>query len=98
MSVQNEPVLTAAGVTAVLGGVLGFLVAHGIISNTQASSVTQVLAVVVPLVLPLVLGWIARSKVTPTVNIPPSNNHPAAAAAWNVTVSPPAPDQTTLNQ
>jgi lysylphosphatidylglycerol synthetase-like protein (DUF2156 family) len=88
--VSNEPVLTAAGVTAVLGGVLGFLVAHGILSNTQASSVTQVLAVVVPLVLPLVLGWIARSKVTPTANIPPSNNHPAAAA---VIFDPPTPSQ-----
>jgi hypothetical protein len=87
-AVSNEPVLTAAGVTALLGGVLGFLVAHGIISNTDASTMTQVLAVVVPLVLPLILGWLARQRVTPTANIPPSNNHPAAAA---VVYDPPAP-------
>jgi hypothetical protein len=65
MTPKNEPVLTASAVLAVLGAVLGFLTAHGVISDTDASTLTQVLAVVVPLMLPLVVGWWARRRVTP---------------------------------
>lgn len=63
--VKAEPVLSASGVLAVLGALLGFATAHGWLSETQASGVTQLLAVVVPLVLPLVVGWVARKFVSP---------------------------------
>ena len=68
---KNEPVLTVATILALLGAVLGFLTAHGIISNTQASAMTQVFAVIVPLVLPLLAGWVARQKVTPVAKANP---------------------------
>jgi hypothetical protein len=63
--ISKEPVLTATSVLAVIGAVLGYLVSAGVLSDTQASSMTQLFAVLVPLVLPLLAGLWARRKVTP---------------------------------
>lgn len=62
---KSEPVLTASVVLAVIGGVLGFLTAHGVISSTDASAWTQLAAILVPVVLPIAAGLWARRKVTP---------------------------------
>lgn len=70
--IAKEPVLTVSSVLALVGGVLGYLTSSGVLSATQASAVTQVCSTVVPLVLPLVAGWVARSKVTPVQAPPPA--------------------------
>lgn len=54
---KNEPVL----ITALVGAVLSFLVTHGVISTTQASSFTQYGVVVAT----LALGFLARRFVKP---------------------------------
>ena len=70
--IAKEPVLTASSVLALVGGLLGYLTSSGVLSATQASTLTQVCSTVVPFVLPLVAGWVARSKVTPVVQAPPN--------------------------
>jgi len=70
-AVQQEPVVTAASVLAVVGGALGYAVSHGLITETQASGWTQLAATVVPVVLPLVVGWITRMHTSPAQ--PPSD-------------------------
>jgi hypothetical protein len=63
--VNKEPVLTAASVLAVVGALLGYLVSAGVLSDTQASAMTQLFAVLVPFALPLLAGVWARKRVTP---------------------------------
>ena len=65
----REPVMIAAGVTAVMAA-LGMLVALDVIdlSNTQLASIEtflQALAAVLAVMVPLVAAWLARDKVTP---------------------------------
>lgn len=56
---NNEPVLTAAGVSAALGAIL---VAFGVhVDDNTTKAITAAAAVVVP----LLAGWLARARVTP---------------------------------
>ena len=60
---SNEPVLTAASISAVVSAVLALLVAFGLdLSETQTAAILGVVGAVVPLVTAVV----ARAKVTPT--------------------------------
>jgi hypothetical protein len=64
-AVKQEPVVTAASALAVIGGALGYAVSHGLITETQASGWTQLAATVVPVALPLVVGWVTRHYTSP---------------------------------
>lgn len=58
---KREPVLTAAVTTAVLA-VIGVLVAFGVnVSDTQTKAIVGLIVAV----LPIVAGFVARSKVSP---------------------------------
>lgn len=62
---SREPLVTAAGITALVTALLGVLVAFGLnLSDTQTASILGVVAVVAPLVVALVV----RGKVTPTAD------------------------------
>lgn len=65
-AVGQEPVVTAASVLAVIGGALGYAVSHGLITSTQASGWTQLASTAVPVILPLIVGWVTRMHTTPT--------------------------------
>lgn len=61
----REPLLTAAGITALVTAVLGALVAFGLdLTANQTSAILGVVAVVAPLAVAL----LARGKVTPTAD------------------------------
>jgi ABC-type spermidine/putrescine transport system permease subunit II len=58
----NEPLLTVASITALVTTVLGLLVAFGVhLTGDQEKAILGIAAVVAP----LVVGFIARRKVTP---------------------------------
>lgn len=62
---KREPLLTAAGITAVVSALLGALVAFGLdLTDEQTSAVLAVVAVLAP----LAVGLAARGKVTPSVD------------------------------
>ena len=59
----NEPLLTVASVTAAATAIIGLLVAFGLeLSGEQQTAILGVVAVVAP----VVVGVVARRKVTPT--------------------------------
>lgn len=59
---QNEPLVSVASIIAGLTAFLGLLVAFNVpILENQQTAILGVAAVVAP----LVVAWIARSKVTP---------------------------------
>jgi len=63
--VTREPLLTAAGITALVSAVLGALVAFGLdLTEDQRSAVLAIVAVLAP----LAVGLTARGKVTPTAD------------------------------
>ena len=62
---KTEPVITIAGVTSVVFAVLGFLVAHGYLSNAQENTYEQILTTVIPFLIPLIAGLFARAIVWP---------------------------------
>ncbi len=61
---QNEPVLTATAIGAIVGATLALLVAFGVdISSEQTKAILAFVAVLAPVVLSALY---ARRKVTPT--------------------------------
>lgn len=59
---RTEPLITVSTVTALVAAVLGSLVAFGVdLSDDQQKAILGLTAVVAP----LVVGLVARSKVTP---------------------------------
>jgi hypothetical protein len=58
-AVKQEPVVTAAAGLATVGGPLGYA------ATTQTGGWVQVLATVLPVVLPLVVGWVTRRYTSP---------------------------------
>jgi hypothetical protein len=59
---SNEPLVTVASITAGVAAILGLLVAFGVqLTGDQEKAVLGVAAVVAP----LVVGFVARRKVTP---------------------------------
>jgi len=66
-AVQQEPVLAAASTAGLAGGGVGYAAT----STASAAGWVQILATLLPVLLPLLTGWLARRKVTPTANVPP---------------------------
>lgn len=62
---QDEPVLVVAGATSALAYVGTQLVAHGVITDTQASSATQAVLPFAVMAVPVLLGLFIRRLVTP---------------------------------
>lgn len=59
---KNEPLVTVASITAIVGAIITALVAFGIdLSKDQQTAILGLVTVVAPLVVALVV----RSKVTP---------------------------------
>lgn len=58
--------LLAAGVTAVVSYALSLLVTRGVITGTEASTITQQVTALVAALIPVLLGVVARAFVTPT--------------------------------
>lgn len=63
--VKQEPVLTAATGLAAVGAPFGYG------ATAQAGGWVQILATVLPVILPLVVGWVTRAHVTPVVKQEP---------------------------
>lgn len=60
---NREPLVTTATITALVSAVIGLLVVFGVpLSKEQEAAILGVVAVVAP----LVVGLVARGKVTPT--------------------------------
>jgi len=67
--ISYEPVMVTGVVKAVTGAVLAFLVTHGVITSTQASSLTQVVVTAAVPVATLGLAWVVRKFVTPVAKL-----------------------------
>ena len=63
----NEPVLTAAGVSALIGAVLTFLQSANVIHLTT-DQINGLLGLVA-IVFPIVVGFLARRHVTPVPKV-----------------------------
>lgn len=61
-AVKQEPVLVASSTAGLVAGGTGFAATAG----TSVPAWAQIAATVVPLLLPLITGWLARRRVTPT--------------------------------
>jgi hypothetical protein len=59
----NEPVLTVAGIVAIIGALLGVAVSFGVALSAEQQAAILKLAVVAA---PIIVGLVARQKVTPT--------------------------------
>lgn len=60
---NREPLITVASLTALVAALVALLVAFGLkVTEDQTAAVLGLVAVVAP----LVVGFVARSKVTPT--------------------------------
>lgn len=67
MNLSHEPVLTAAGIGALVSAVLVLMVRFGLpLSTDQQEAIITVVTLVAPL---LIAAWIARSKVVPVSKI-----------------------------
>jgi hypothetical protein len=66
---KDEPVLVGSLSAAVVGYVLTFLVAHGVITDTQASTATQTIVPLVTAGLITLLGVLLRRYVSPTSKV-----------------------------
>jgi len=74
----REPLLTAAGITAGVTALIGLLVAFGVnVTEGQTAAILGVVAVAAP----LVVGFFARSKVTPTADPKDDSGAPLTPAA-----------------
>ena len=80
---RDEPVITAAGVVGAILTIITGLMAFGVINWTpeQMGSFEAVLISIVPIVLSLVGGYLARSKVTPVNNPKDSTGRKLAPVA-----------------
>lgn len=68
--IQSEPVVSAAAISALVGAVIGVLVAFGVpVSGDQADAILNLVAVLAPAVSMLVGAAIARSKATPNTHV-----------------------------
>lgn len=67
MKFKDEPVLVSTGIASALGWLGTFLVEHGVITNTVASTDTQVILPFVAAGALVLLGVIVRQFVTPAV-------------------------------
>ena len=66
---KDEPVLVGSLSAAVVGYVLSFLVAHGVITDTQASTATQTIVPLVTAALITGLGVLLRRYVSPASKV-----------------------------
>jgi hypothetical protein len=66
---KDEPVLILSAAGAVVAWLLGLLVTHGVLSDTQASSLTQVIVPAVAGVIVLVIGFFTRRLVSPAAKV-----------------------------
>lgn len=64
-AIKNAPVTTITTVESVVGFVLTFLVAHGIIGNIDVAATTQTVAPFVALAVPALFGAVKWRLVTP---------------------------------
>lgn len=66
--IKAEPVMAAHGAAAVIGYAATELVTHGVISTTQASSLTQQVVPAATAVAIIGLGWLVRHVVSPAAS------------------------------
>jgi hypothetical protein len=66
---KDEPVLIGSLVAAAVGWVLSFLVTQGIITDTQASSLTQTVVPIATAALTTLLGLLLRHFVSPAAKV-----------------------------
>lgn len=88
--VKAEPAVAAHLSSAVVGYVVTFLVLHGVVTSTQSSAVTQVVAPLVASVLLVALGFLVRRVVSPVAKFA-ERVEAAAKARVTAPVAPPAP-------
>lgn len=81
---DNEPLITASGVTALVAALIALLVAFGVpVTDQQREAILSLVAILAPLAVAL----LARAHVTPTVKA----DAQVAQALANAVVAPPAP-------
>lgn len=69
LSTSGEPVLVVSAVGAALGWISTFLVAHGVISSTHASTIVQAIGPTLVSVAALGFGVLVRKYVSPAVKV-----------------------------
>lgn len=68
--IDNEPVLSAAAITALAGAILGCLVAFGVpVTGDQVEAILNLVGILAPVVGALIGAAIARNKVTRNTHV-----------------------------
>lgn len=76
---RREPLITAATITALVTAVIALLVAFGVpMSDDQQAAILGLVAVLAP----VVVGLLARAKVTPTADPRTDDGEPLVASTW----------------
>lgn len=68
-TITKAPVASLTTIESVVGSVLTFLVAHGVIGNIDVSATTQTIAPFVALMLPAIFGYAKWQLVSPVEKV-----------------------------
>ena len=68
-AIKKAPVASLTTIESVVGSVLTFLVAHGVIGNIDVSTTTQTIAPFVALVVPAIFGYAKWQLVSPVEKV-----------------------------
>lgn len=68
--IKNEPVVSAAAITGLVGAILGVLVAFGVpVTGDQAEAILNLVGILAPVAAAVIGGLIARKKVTRNTHV-----------------------------